>query len=92
MIVCDNCNVCVTKITFCSTNCRVQYHRRYDSVTKVKSQEISNASVTEVVSNPVIPRAMIVNTPKVSIKKKVDKNGYCPHLIKAEGYCMECKE
>lgn len=38
MIVCDNCNVCVTKHAFCSDKCRVSYHR----------SKPSNASVTPV--------------------------------------------
>lgn len=28
MVICDNCNVCVTKNSFCSDRCRVAFHRK----------------------------------------------------------------
>jgi len=36
MISCNNCNVIVTKLNFCSDKCRVQYHRHNAPVTKPK--------------------------------------------------------
>ena len=40
MLICDNCNVCVTKRTFCSDKCRVAFHR---SGTKISKEEIQVA-------------------------------------------------
>lgn len=39
MLICDQCNVIVTKPTYCSDKCRVAHHR-------------SNASVTEGITSP----------------------------------------
>lgn len=100
MIICDNCNVCVTKNSFCSDKCRIQYHRSNASVTKaVQAQRKINkiivdkideryASVTAI-SN--LQEVVTINTPPRK-SKKVDKDGYCPHFIKADGYCRECEE
>ena len=33
MISCDNCNVIVTKLNFCSDKCRIEHHRDHKTVT-----------------------------------------------------------
>lgn len=32
------------------------------------------------------------STMPIPIKKKLDKNGYCPHFVKGDGYCMRCEQ
>lgn len=49
MLICDTCNVIVTKTTFCSDKCRVKHHRRNGSVTREAKNGIPHitTNVTE---------------------------------------------
>ena len=86
MINCNNCNVIVTKLNFCSVKCRVAYHRSNASVTgvidrqKVTPEKQANLARDIVVSN--IPTRKI----------KLDKKGYCPHYILGGNNCVRCNE
>lgn len=44
MIICDNCNVCVTKTTFCSPKCRVSFHRNKNKPHQIEEPIKSNVT------------------------------------------------
>lgn len=105
MVICDNCNVIVMKNSFCSTKCRVAHFRSNESVTK---DTINIPEEVEDTNSVPIPKfiskhaGLVDNWAKTTeilernvpsqVKKKIDKNGQCPHFIKAEGYCAKCEK
>lgn len=79
---------------------KTTYHH-YDANVTLKNQglepayiPVSNGSVTKSEAMNGLINFVTANHPEVTqrvMKKKIDKNGMCPHFISAGGYCKSCE-